>query len=195
MTSLTRAHKLAGRCSDRFQAILLFGCYLESPRARAVWPDLENHGPFCPHPISRGHLSPTTRTTPERRPVFLAYLDAPERSMEFTTPMPIVLGENGCGQATLIETSRAWPVTTRPLVARDIGCSIISPRSRCRELLWPSICVQRGCRRSRPVGSFGLKIFWALARYLDDMLGGEPDFLFSRSPRLSSVSICVAPLS
>ena len=114
---------------------------------------------------------------PKDYPFSLALLDDPGWNIEFTTPVTIIMGENGSGKSTLIEAIAGLagydetgggkgyrPVDHRTALA--VSGTLLAGHLRAAWL--PKITTG---------WFFRAETFWAVARYLDDLPGGGPDFL------------------
>lgn len=114
---------------------------------------------------------------PKEYPFSLAFLDDPGWNIEFTTPVTIIMGEKGSGKSTLTEAIAGLagydqtgggkgyrPVDHRTALA--VSGTLLAGHLRAAWL--PKIT---------PGWFFRAETFWAVARYLDDLPGGGPDFL------------------
>lgn len=114
---------------------------------------------------------------PKEYPFSLAFLDNPAWSMEFTTPVTIIMGENGSGKSTLIEAiaglagydetggGKGYRPADHTTALAVSGTQLAA---HLRAAWLPKITTG---------WFFRAETFWAVARYLDDLPGGGPDFL------------------
>ncbi|TCP58543.1 putative ATPase [Rhodovulum bhavnagarense] len=114
---------------------------------------------------------------PKDYPFSLPYLDDPGWNVEFTTPVTIIMGENGSGKSTLIEAiaglagydETGGGKGYRPVDhSTAIAVSGTQLAEHLRAAWLPKITAG---------WFFRAETFWAVARYLDDLPGGGPDFL------------------
>lgn len=114
---------------------------------------------------------------PEEYPFSLPFLRDPGWHMEFTTPVTVILGENGTGKSTLIEAiagiagydETGGGQGYRPIDhSRAIDTAGTELAEHLRAAWLPKVTAG---------WFFRAETFWAVARYLDDLPGGGPDFL------------------
>lgn len=114
---------------------------------------------------------------PRDYPFSVPFLRDPEWSVEFTTPVTIILGENGAGKSTLIEAlaglagydEAGGGKGYRPVDhSRALDRSGIGLAGHLRAAWLPKVTAG---------WYFKAETFWSVARYLDDLPGPAPDFL------------------
>ena len=114
---------------------------------------------------------------PKEYPFSLPFLNDPDRSMECTTPVTIIVGENGTGKSTLIEA-----------IAGLAGYDEAGGGKGYRPVDHSSAIDRSGTGLAAHLRAawlpkltsgwfFKAETFWAVARYLDDLPGGGPDYL------------------
>jgi len=114
---------------------------------------------------------------PKQYPFSLPYLDDPDWSIEFTTPVTVIMGENGVGKSTLIEA-----------IAGVAGYDETGGGKGYRPVDHTTALAVSGTQLAAHLRAawlpkittgwfFRAETFWAVARYLDDLPGGGPDFL------------------
>ena len=114
---------------------------------------------------------------PEGYPFSLPFLKDPEWEIEFTTPVTIIVGENGSGKSTIIEALAALAgydeagggkgyIPVDHSRALDTSGTVLADHFRGSWL--PKITTG---------WFFKAESFWSVARYLDDLPGAAPDFL------------------
>lgn len=120
---------------------------------------------------------PATDPRPKDYPFSLPYLDDPGWTVEFTTPVTIIMGENGSGKSTLIEAiaglagydetggGKGYQPVDHSTAMAVSGTQLAE---HLRAAWLPKITAG---------WFFRAETFWAVARYLDDLPGGGPDFL------------------
>lgn len=114
---------------------------------------------------------------PAEYPFSVPFLKDPDWEIEFTTPVTIIVGENGAGKSTIIEALAAlagydeagggkgyMPVDH----SRAIDKSGAALAAHLRASWLPKITTG---------WFFKAESFWSVARYLDDLPGPAPDFL------------------
>lgn len=110
-------------------------------------------------------------------PFSLAFLEKPDWQIAFTTPVTIIMGENGSGKSTLIEAiaglagydEAGGGKGYRPVDhTTALAVSGTQLAAHLRAAWLPKITAG---------WFFRAETFWAVARYLDDLPGGGPDFL------------------
>ena len=105
-------------------------------------------GTRLPSPFLRNlRLRDDLDAAPAAYPYTLPWLQDPEFELDFTTPITIIVGENGVGKSTLIEAIAAIAGYDEAGGGKATGRSIMPGPSTAAAPILPTGCAPPGCPR------------------------------------------------